>query len=97
MIFARHGIPLEVCTDGGPQLSSQAFHAFAEQFEFAHVVSSPGFPRSNGLAEKGMNLVKCFLKKALYVNEYFWIAFLITGQHHSRPDKPRASYSWAGG
>lgn len=76
MIFARHGILLEVCTDGGPQFASQAFKAFARQCEFVHVVSSPGFPRSNGLAEKGVSVVKRLLKKAVYANEDFWIGLL---------------------
>lgn len=51
-IFARYGIPMEVCSDNGPQFSSSDFASFAKTYDFKHVTSSPCFPRSNGLAEK---------------------------------------------
>lgn len=53
-LFARHRIPLDVCTDGGPQFTSQEFRKFANLYDFTHVISFPRFPRSNGLAEKGV-------------------------------------------
>lgn len=52
-IFSRYGIPVEVCTDNGPQFSSRDFAMFSKVYDFKHVTSSPYFPRSNGLAEKG--------------------------------------------
>lgn len=76
MMFARHGIPLEIHTDGGPQFTSSAFRNFARVCDFAHVISSPRFPRANGLAEKGVQVVKRLLKKTKHASEPFWVALL---------------------
>ena len=46
-IFARHGIPLEVFSDNGPQYSSMEFADFAKSYKFVHTTSSPKFPQSN--------------------------------------------------
>lgn len=56
MIFGCHGIPLEVCTYEGPQFSSGIFHSFAKKCDFFHVISSPRFPCSSRLAEKGVQV-----------------------------------------
>ncbi|XP_030763270.1 uncharacterized protein K02A2.6-like [Sitophilus oryzae] len=48
-VFARHGIPLTVVTDGGPQFSSDLFQAFSQEWEFDHVISSPRYAQSNAL------------------------------------------------
>ncbi len=63
-IFARHGIPDEVVSDNGPQFSSAEFRVFAENWEFVHTTSSPGFPQSNGQSERTVQTVKNLLKKA---------------------------------
>ena len=39
--FARHGIPVELCTDYGPQLTSQKFEEFSRKWGFRHTTSSP--------------------------------------------------------
>ncbi|XP_042147420.1 uncharacterized protein LOC121836559 [Ixodes scapularis] len=39
-------------------------------------VSSPGYPRSNGLAEKGVQVVKRLLRKAQSTKEDFWLGLL---------------------
>lgn len=75
-IFSRHGIPLEVCTDGGPQFSAKEFKDFAARYDFIHTVSSPRYPRSNGLAEKGVQVVKRLLQKAQATREDFWLGLL---------------------
>lgn len=63
-IFARHGIPDVVISDNGPQYSSQEFEEFARTWCFQHKTSSPGYPQSNGLAERTVQTVKNLLKKA---------------------------------
>ena len=63
-MFARHGIPVEVKSDNGPQYSSYEFQEFAKNWGFVHTTSSPHYPQSNGLAEKAVNIVKNILKKA---------------------------------
>ena len=62
-IFARYGIPEVVVSDNGPQYSSKAHAAFARQFQFEHVTSSPRYPQSNGEAECAVQTVKNLLKK----------------------------------
>ena len=47
--FARHGIPEVAISDNGPQFAAKEF---AQTWDFKHVTSSPGYPQSNGLAEK---------------------------------------------
>lgn len=75
-IFARHGIPVEVNSDNGPQFVSREFRVFASKYEFKHVTSSPGFPQSNGLAEKGVQVVKRLMKKTNHANEDFYLGLL---------------------
>ncbi|XP_037501465.2 uncharacterized protein K02A2.6-like [Rhipicephalus sanguineus] len=75
-IFSRYGIPAQVCTDNGPQFASSDFAAFAKRYDFEHITSSPNFPRSNGLAEKGVQIVKRILKKTTEGREDFWLGML---------------------
>ncbi|UYV84803.1 K02A2.6-like, partial [Cordylochernes scorpioides] len=56
-IFARHGIPLEVRSDNGPQFGS-LFKEFAQDYGFTHVTSSPRYPQSNGFIESFVKIVK---------------------------------------
>ncbi|UYV66509.1 K02A2.6-like [Cordylochernes scorpioides] len=56
-IFARHGIPLEVQSDNGPQFGS-LFKEFAQDYGFTHVTSSPRYPQSNGFIETFIKLLK---------------------------------------
>ena len=62
-IFARYGIPEVVVSDNGPQYSSEAYAAFAWQFQFEHVTSSLHYPQSNGEAEHAVQMVKNLPKK----------------------------------
>lgn len=66
-IFTRHGIPLIVQSDNGPQYSSREFRLFAEQYGFKHTTSSPLYPKANGKAEKWVQIVERLLKKAAAV------------------------------
>lgn len=76
-IFARHGVPMEVFTDNGPQFSSAEFKQFAEEWEFVHTTSSPHYPRSNGLVESSVKTVKSLMKKAQEGKEDFYKSLLI--------------------
>lgn len=75
-IFARHGVPLEVLSDNGPQFTSREFARFAASYDFKHITSSPRFPRSNGLAEKGVQVVKHILKKTHHSGGDFYQGLL---------------------
>jgi len=61
--FSVHGIPDFVDSDGGSQFTSSEFTEFARDWQFQHRISSPHFPRSNGLAERNVATVKDLLIK----------------------------------
>ncbi|XP_051916322.1 uncharacterized protein K02A2.6-like [Hippocampus zosterae] len=63
-IYARHGIPDLLVSDGGPQFSGTGFRAFAESYEFRHITSSPRYPQGNAEAERAVQTVQGLLKKA---------------------------------
>ena len=62
--MARHGIYEYFHTDGGRCYVSSSFQEFAAADGFSHVISSPKFPISNGMAERHVAIVKDLLKKA---------------------------------
>lgn len=55
--------------DNGPQYSFEEFRAFAAAWKFRHIISSPTYSQSNGLAENGVKTVKRILQKS--PNNYF--------------------------
>nr|XP_037276667.1 uncharacterized protein K02A2.6-like [Rhipicephalus microplus] len=72
-MFARCGVPMEVCTDNGPQFVSHECAAFVTKYDISHVTSSPPYPQSNGLAEKGVQVVKRIMKECVHAHENFWL------------------------
>ena len=44
-IFVVHGVPYIVILDNGPQYASKEFGAFAREYGFTHVTSSPLYPQ----------------------------------------------------
>ena len=63
-MFSRHGICDLFKSDNGPQFSGSHFRAFAAEYGFVHITSSPKFPQSNGEAERAVQTVKNLLTKA---------------------------------
>ncbi len=63
-IFARHGIPEVVISVNGPQYTAMEYKQFAQEWKFEHQTSSPYYPKSNGLAEKAVQIVKRLLSKS---------------------------------
>lgn len=62
-MFSVHGVPMEVMADNMP-FGSTEMKLFAEQWGFNIVTSSPHYPRSNGMAERYVQTMKSFMKKA---------------------------------
>ena len=63
-------------SDNGPQFSGKQFQDFAKQYGFEHVTSSPGFPQSNGKAEKAVQIVKRLFTKAKECDSDPYLALL---------------------
>ncbi len=65
-----------VVSDNGPQFSSSMFKRFASDWEFQHVTSSPRHPKSNGMAESAVKVVKGLFKKTYLADEDPYLALL---------------------
>ena len=63
--FARYGLPCVVISDNGPQFHCEEFESFASEWGFEHRTSSPGHPKSNGLAESAVKTAKHLITKAV--------------------------------
>lgn len=63
-IFSTHGVPQIIIADNVP-FGSYEFQKFAENWNITVVNSSPNYPRSNGMAEKGVHIAKTIIKKSL--------------------------------
>ena len=74
-VFSRHGIPVELTSDNVP-FNSFEFIQFAKHYGFNFVPTSPHHPSSNGKAEKGVQIVKCMLKKCYEKGEDAFLAIL---------------------
>ena len=74
--FARHGIPEEVVSDGGPQYSSSRFKNFADEWAFKHTTTSPYNSKSNGAAEAAVKTAKKIMRKAAAAKEDPYLGIL---------------------
>ncbi|XP_031350539.1 uncharacterized protein K02A2.6-like [Photinus pyralis] len=75
-IFARHGVPKIVVTDGGPQFSSDHFKQFSTDWCFNHTLTSPYHSQSNGMAERHVQIAKKLLKKTIDEDKDIYLALL---------------------
>lgn len=75
-VFARHGVPVTVVSDGGPQFSSEEFKNFSREWEFQHIISSPTYAQSNGMAERHIQTIKKMFKKIYDDKKDLYMALL---------------------
>ena len=64
-IFARFGLPVQLVSDNGPQLTAAAFGHFLQSNGVRHIRTAPWHPSSNGAAERAVQTVKNALKAAM--------------------------------
>ena len=63
-IFGTHGKPEKLLTDNGPQFASHSFWGFADEWQCAHVTTSPYHHRANGMVERANQTVRHMIEKA---------------------------------
>ena len=74
-IFARHGIVEKLVCDNASYYTSEAFHSFAQEWNFRVVHSSPRFPQSNGLSEKTVCIVNAYLRRLEIAKRIFILLY----------------------
>lgn len=62
--FSVHGSPHTLLTDNGTQYTSLHFKLLAQQWDFEHITSSPGYPQSNGFTEQAVRSAKQLMEKS---------------------------------
>lgn len=82
-VFSTHGSPDCVISDNVP-FNSCEFKSFAREWNFEVVTRSPNYPRSNGLAERGVGIAKNIIKKSEGKSDGLDIALL---QYRNSPLK----------
>ena len=77
IIRCEFGVPQIVMTDNGPPFSSKEFAAFANQYRFDHITSSPRYPQSNGFIERMVQTVKQSMRKCAAAGHDPHLAMLV--------------------
>lgn len=74
-IFSQFGVPSEIVSDHVP-FDSRECNKFAKEWGFKFTFSSPRYPQSNGMAERGVQIAKKMLTKCYDDKVDFRIALL---------------------
>lgn len=77
-VFNHYGYPTEIRCDNVP-FNSREFELFSNESNIIFKYSSPRYPQSNGLAEKGVAIAKNILKKCFEENAQKEFAYRILG------------------
>lgn len=67
-VFFKVGFPTVIKSDNSP-FGSREFDNYASEFNIRFKFSSPHYPQSNGLAEKGVAIAKNILKRCYEAND----------------------------
>lgn len=76
LMFTRWGIPCQIMTDCGPQLTSSEFKDFLQEWGIEQKKSSPHHHQSNGKAESAVKIMKNMIKKCRESNSDTFKALL---------------------
>lgn len=64
ILFSQLGLPKVIVSDNGPQFVSEEFHLFLTQNGIKNITSAPYHPRTNGQAERLVQVFKQAMKSA---------------------------------
>ncbi|GFU06838.1 integrase catalytic domain-containing protein [Nephila pilipes] len=75
-IYATHGIPEDLVSDGGPPFNSNLMMNFIREWDIKHHVTPLHFPRANGKIERAVQAVRNSLTKAAKEGEDLYVVLL---------------------
>ncbi|GFY66839.1 integrase catalytic domain-containing protein [Trichonephila inaurata madagascariensis] len=93
-IYATHGIPEELVSDGGPPYNSNLMMNFFREWGIKHHVTLPHFPRANGQMERAVQTKKNSLTKAAEEGKNCMLYCLTTGYNQQRTCHHQLNFSW---
>ena len=64
LLFSEYGWPETIIPDNGPCYAAEALTKLMKEYRIDHIISSPHYPQSSGLAEKYMQIIKNLFYKA---------------------------------
>ncbi|UYV74104.1 hypothetical protein LAZ67_11002126, partial [Cordylochernes scorpioides] len=74
--FSIHGIPRVLETDNVRNYASREFNEFSNKWKLNHKTSRPHYPKSNGLAERAVQIAKNILRKCKQSGDDIQVALL---------------------
>ncbi|GFR03844.1 integrase catalytic domain-containing protein [Trichonephila clavata] len=87
-IYATHGIPEELASDGGPPCNSNLMMNFFQEWGIKHHVTLPHFPRANGQIERAVQAVKNSLTKAAEEGKNLYVVLCLTTGYNQQRTMP---------
>ena len=92
--FAHHGIPETVRFDNGAQFTSASFQAFTNNYGFQLETSSPHYHRSNGQAERAVQIVKHLWRKTSDIGHKALLDYRTTSLESTQLSPARMLMGW---
>lgn len=88
-IVYRHGIPYEIVTDNGTNLTSAKIQAFCDKWKIRLTTSTPRYPQRNGQVEAANKTILSNIKKRLDSKKSLWSNILpgVLWAHRTTPRK----------
>eukprot|EP00731_Ephydatia_muelleri_P034700 Em0072g18a len=75
-VLARHGIPMVIRSDNGPQYTAEEYKRFTREWGIQHVTTHLYHPQANGLAEKSVQIIQSLLNKSKANNQDPYLSLL---------------------
>ena len=82
--FAHYGIPSILVSDNAPNLTSDKFQEFTQQWDIQHLTSAPHHPQANGMAESACKTAAAIMRKC---NDAGGDQFLAILDHRNTPSQ----------
>jgi transposase InsO family protein len=67
-MFTRFGVPREIVTDQGTQITSNLFKSIIKQYQIKHQKYTPYHPEENGQVESTNKVIEAILTKIVHLH-----------------------------